>query len=554
MAPQAKQLRRFYTMKDKLSILMELEMGTKSCKAVARQYMVQPCQLRGWMKKKQGIMAQVASIDDCYLKNQYLMKKTLHLGRTPLTTQADLERSKTVFDDLRERDRIVSLSLLAHDLRRRNVDLKDLSVRSVRRRVARHLAKHGVVRRRITRVAQNTRYDMAVKQEYVDYINQQIKVGNYQPEDIASIDETNFDFDQKAGETLATRGQKTIAQAVSGSANRATVLLGVTMSGEKLPPYIIFKGKDTRGSRVWKEFATPEARAKFGYPEGALYAVQPKAWMDEKRFLDWIDRVWKPWTKRPEASPNGSYMLQDEFKVHMMASCLKAVQDCGSETDFVVGGYTGCVQVMDKGLNRPFKGYSREGFEDWMLTNFDGRQPTRGQVATWIVSAWDKITKECIVNTWRSVGHFVPGRFGDPSLASANNPSTGTAPVAGVTHGDNDTDDYEDADVMMAEEGEDSDDDEAWADSGSAMMNNLAAVVDNLALEAPVADEAVAAAALPLPVLGEPLFGNSIMDDDDDEPLFVMELSVEERAKAKAPFPNGKGELDALANAKETQV
>jgi hypothetical protein len=57
------------------------------------------------------------------------------------------------------------------------------------------------------------------------------------------------------------------------------------MSAGKLPPYIIFKGKDTRGSRVWKEFETNEARTKFGYSEEAFYAVQPKAWMDEKRFF-----------------------------------------------------------------------------------------------------------------------------------------------------------------------------------------------------------------------------------------------------------------------------
>jgi hypothetical protein len=89
---------------------------------------------------------------------------------------------------------------------------------------------------------------------------------------------------------------------------------------------------------VWKEFATTEARTKFGYPEEAFYAVQPKAWMGEKRFLDWMERVWKPFTARPTASAHGSYMIRDEFKVHLMPSCLNALQDTGTEVDFVVGG------------------------------------------------------------------------------------------------------------------------------------------------------------------------------------------------------------------------
>jgi hypothetical protein len=67
------------------------------------------------------------------------------------------------------------------------------------------LAKLGVVKRRVTRVAQNTRYDLTVNQQYVQYINKQIKIYHYRPQDIVSIDETNFDFDQASGETLANR-------------------------------------------------------------------------------------------------------------------------------------------------------------------------------------------------------------------------------------------------------------------------------------------------------------------------------------------------------------
>jgi hypothetical protein len=79
----------------------------------------------------------------------------------------------------------------------------------------------------------------------VSYIKEQIKIGHYHPEDIVSMEETNFDLDQEAGETLVNRGDRTIGQAVTGSANSGTVLLTVTISGGKQPPYIIFKGKDT---------------------------------------------------------------------------------------------------------------------------------------------------------------------------------------------------------------------------------------------------------------------------------------------------------------------
>jgi hypothetical protein len=100
---------------------------------------------------------------------------------------------------LRKRYRVVTMSLLAQYLRQENVSLKELSIRSVRRRVW-HLMKQCVVWSRVRRVAQKTQYYQNVKNAYVSYINEQINIGRYRPEYIVSMDKTNFDFDQEAGD------------------------------------------------------------------------------------------------------------------------------------------------------------------------------------------------------------------------------------------------------------------------------------------------------------------------------------------------------------------
>jgi hypothetical protein len=41
---------------------------------------------------------------------------SMHEGRKPATKMAELDLVKEVYDDLRERDRVVTLYLLAHDL------------------------------------------------------------------------------------------------------------------------------------------------------------------------------------------------------------------------------------------------------------------------------------------------------------------------------------------------------------------------------------------------------------------------------------------------------
>jgi hypothetical protein len=100
----------------------------------------------------------------------------------------------------------------------------------------------------IALVAQRTRYDQDVKLKYVEYINDQIKIGWYQTQDIVSMDETNFYVDLQAGATLTNRGKIIIGQSLMGNKNRCNVLLAVTMPGEKLQSYIIFNGKAMKGS------------------------------------------------------------------------------------------------------------------------------------------------------------------------------------------------------------------------------------------------------------------------------------------------------------------
>jgi hypothetical protein len=166
----------------------------------------------------------------------------------------ELDRVKQVYDNLRERERVVTLSLIAHDLLQHNVYLKDLSVRSLRRRVYQHLVKQGVVQRRVTRVAHNTLYDQNVKNAYVSYINEQIKIGRYCPEDIVLMDETSFDFNQEAGETLANRGDRTIGQVVTGIVKCCTVLLAVTVSGKKCHLTLSLRGNIQEAAECGKSF------------------------------------------------------------------------------------------------------------------------------------------------------------------------------------------------------------------------------------------------------------------------------------------------------------
>jgi hypothetical protein len=187
------------------------------------------------------------------------------------------EQANCAHRELRDNDRIVTLNMIAAKVRRMDSVSRDLSFSAIRRRIYWHLCKNGVICHRVTHVAQNTRYDEGVKAGFVAFVNAVPKSGKYKASDIVNIDETNVHFDLVSGLTLDRPGEKTSGCATTVCSSRRTVLLGITMDREKLPPYIICKGANTPWSQIKKESKDMEARAKCGYPEGQFYTVQTKA-------------------------------------------------------------------------------------------------------------------------------------------------------------------------------------------------------------------------------------------------------------------------------------
>jgi hypothetical protein len=95
----------------------------------------------------------------------------------------------------------------------------------------------------------------------------------------------------------------------------------------------------------------------------------------------------------------------DEFSVHLMGEINHKINKFGTETELFPVGYTGCVQLLDKGLNKHFKQYFREEFESWMVGTGSQKKPARGEVSQWIKIAWGTVTTATIVKTWKSIGH-----------------------------------------------------------------------------------------------------------------------------------------------------
>ena len=126
-----------------------------------------------------------------------------------------------------------------------------------------------------------------------------------------------IDFDIASATTWEHSGKRSINIRNTGSSKRCTVLLAVTLSGVKLPPFIIFEGQPGERSRIKNESKDP----KFGYPQSNFFTVQPKAWDDQHTHLEWCEKVWFPFCDQQQ-NGNYTYLIHDEFKVHLMGKVI----------------------------------------------------------------------------------------------------------------------------------------------------------------------------------------------------------------------------------------
>ena len=100
------------------------------------------------------------------------------------------------------------------------------------------------------------------------------------------MDETPVYLDLVPGKVIDKRGKKTVhVRTTSSEKNRITATLCCTAAGKLLPPFIVFKGKTMRPPK------------NVHIPPGVICTTQSKAWMDEERMLQWIDKVWLPYVQ-----------------------------------------------------------------------------------------------------------------------------------------------------------------------------------------------------------------------------------------------------------------
>jgi hypothetical protein len=392
--------------------------GPSKVRAMGRKYGVVHGTIVHWKKMLDSRLATPPFHPDCHLMDPQDLyhrsgyarlrhgvdRRSMHPGpngKIPDWAQVHLLR---YFDELRERQLQVGVRDLTAEYFTICPERCDgSSAEAVRQRVYRFMDRYGIVDRATTHQAQNKLHSQHIIVDFRQHIREIIETYDIVEGDIANFDQTNVSFECASKRTLSRKGVNSISCIATASSDRCTAMLGVSMGGEYLKPFIVFKAE--RKGRIQKvELVNLE-----GYAPNQAYTVQHNAWMDEEGMHEWIEAIWKPFALSPKRKGLCLLML-DEFKAHMVSSVVRKLANLNTIVEFIPPGYTSKCQVMDVGVNRPFKlrvGNEYNDFiRDWNTNNLPGTpiRPRRHDVSWWIHRSWTDLAPSIIKKTWIHCG------------------------------------------------------------------------------------------------------------------------------------------------------
>ena len=158
-----------------------------------------------------------------------------------------------------------------------------------------------------------------------------------------NCDETAFVTDVASKKILARRREKAVHEIGGGSGREyITVLDCGSASGERLPPYLVYKGKN-----LWTSWTNDG-------PAGTLYSVSESGWMERSHFLDWFKKLFLP-AVASQLKTGKTLLFMDGHASHINLELIKLAREKGVVLLCSPSHTTHTLQPLDVGVYGPVK-------------------------------------------------------------------------------------------------------------------------------------------------------------------------------------------------------
>ena len=382
--------RKRLTNSQKLIILADVDerhAGGESLGSIARSHGIQTVQIKKWRSKMPELAATKRT------------KKSLSRGNQGRLGQFEEQLVGWALD--RQHKGLPFLySKLMQKAYEFNPELRNLTLHAQYQVVRRLCIRNCIVKRRVTHQAQEHPQDTIDRSlQWLAIMRPIVSAPTVQQKFVINMDQTAVFLSMHPQTTLALEGSTTVyrRKTVGGGAHRFTCSLAISANGDKLKPFLIFKGTPD-GRIATREFPTNPHRNL------VQLVCQESAWQDEENMLRWIDLILVPYLQE-KAAGVPAILLLDRFSVHWTARVQGKLSEIGISLYGIPAGCTSLVQPIDVGIGKPFKDCLRNYWWDW--TNEQNVEdtifpaPSREEGSEWVAQSWDTIGADIVKASWR---------------------------------------------------------------------------------------------------------------------------------------------------------
>ena len=175
-----------------------------------------------------------------------------------------------------------------------------------------------------------------------------------------NCDETAFAMCASSHKVLCKRGASTVHEVGGGSGREyTTVHACCSANGERLPPFILYKGKHLY--QRWME----------GGPAGAVFGVTESGWMDASNFLSWFEKLFLPAVAHL-CSSGVVALFMDGHHSHISLGLIQAARKAHVLLFCLPPNCTHVLQPLDVGVFAPVK-------KSWVRILKEWKTQTRAQ-------------------------------------------------------------------------------------------------------------------------------------------------------------------------------
>lgn len=234
-------------------------------------------------------------------------------------------------------------------------------------------------------------------EKFKQEVHELIESGMYAKDFIFNLDETSMPTELSREKTIGHKGDKKVKVNTAGKEKEChTVLLGVTLTGKKLPAYFIIKSK---GVKIIT-----------GIPRNVRVAYREKgSWMDLPQMRHYIRSVLKYWVEDMPPNKRG-LLLIDNFKGHVDSTIEAELRELHIDVKTLPKNTTAYIQPLDLAVNGPFKQYYSEYWDQYQLQldllpltkkaqNFQA--PSKKEKISWISEAWQRVMESTIIKGFK---------------------------------------------------------------------------------------------------------------------------------------------------------